>query len=130
MIKLKLREVIAASNALAAMPRVRAKPAYDLARVRDKLKPEVRAYAEQERALIEAHGGAIKDDGKIAWPAPTGGEEPPDVVFKRERDELLDKEIEIDRNPVKLSEILGTDEAKQPEIEPELLSILEKIIVE
>lgn len=128
--KLTLREAIAASKALQVMPKLPAKAAYDLARWRNKLQPEIDAYVEQERALVKDHGGTIKDNGGITWPHTKKGEPSPEAACTKARDELLDHEIDIDRQPVKLDAILGSDPAKQPEIAPELLAMLEKIIVE
>lgn len=130
MIKLTLREALAASAALQRLPKINVKAAYDLARIRDKLKALLKPLGEQERELVEEHGGKVGDDGKITWPAPKDGEPSAEVVYRKAWDELLDKEETVEREPVKLEAILGKDPAKQPEIEPELLSMLEKIIVE
>lgn len=132
MITLTLREVIDISEALATLPRLPAKASFNLARIRDKMRPELLAYIEQERALIKQHGGKIQPDGKtIAWPAPKDGDaEPAHVAFLKDQRELQSHEVQIDRDPVPIGAILGADPARQPDIEPELLSILEKIIVE
>lgn len=123
--KLTLREVAAISQALSAFPKVNAKAAYDLARIRDKLKAAWKPVEEQRRDIIKDSGGEILPDGAVKWKKPED-QDAADKAFN----ELLDHEIEIDREPIKLTAILGTDPAKYPEIQPELLSILEKIIVE
>lgn len=131
MIKLTLKEALAVSEALRALPSTRGASSFHLSRIRIALKPELEAYVEQERALIAEHGGQIQPDGKrITWPAPKEGETPADVAFKKARDEVLDTEIEVDREPVNIKAVLGTDPARQPDIEPEFFVILEKIIVE
>lgn len=131
MIKLTLREVVDVSEALAKLPRLPIKASFNLARIRDKIRPELLAYIEQERALIEQHGGKIQSDGRsITWPAPKDGEPPPHVAYLKDQRELQSHEIQIDREPVSLELILGSDPERQPQIEPEVLSVLEKIIVE
>lgn len=130
--KFTLNEAMQASAALASphFPKVKGKAAYDLARWRDKLKSALKPLHEQQRDMIEEHGGKIGADGTISWPKPKDGEEAPDALYLKAWNELLESEIDIDREPVKLDAFLGPDEAKQPEIQPELLSLLEKIIVE
>jgi hypothetical protein len=130
MIKLTLREAMAASQALQSLPKINAKAAYDLARIRDRLKPILRPLGEQERALIIEHGGEINDAGGIKWPTPKKGKPDAQKTYAKAWADLLDKEETVDREPVKLSDILGPDPAKYPEIAPEILSMLEKIIVE
>lgn len=130
MIKLTLGEAVNASAALSQLPKINAKASYDLARIRNKLQSLLKPLGDQQREMVEEHGGKIGDDGKIAWPAPKPDETRADTAYLKAWNELLEKEEEIDREPVKLSAILGSDPAKQPDIEPELLSILEKIIVE
>lgn len=125
MIKLTLNEALAASTALSQFPKVNAKAAYDLARMRNALQAVLKTLGEQERALIAEHEGQIGDGGVITWPNHKN-----DASYRKAWADLLDHETEIEREPVKLSVILGPDPAKYPEIQPELLSILEKIIVE
>lgn len=125
MIKLTLREAAAISQALSVLPKMHPKPGYDLARIRDKLKSAWKPVEEQRREIIAANGGEVLPDGAVKWTKPEN-QEAADKAFN----EFLDHEIEIDREPVKLAAIIGTDPAKYPEIAPELLSILEKIIVE
>lgn len=130
MIKLTIGEAMNASAALSQLPKMNAKAAYDLARIRDFLKAALKPAIEQQRTLIEEQGGSINAEGGITWPAPKPGETPPDVLYRKAWDELLAHEIDIDREPIKLPAILGADPARYPEIQPEILSMLEKIIVE
>lgn len=140
MIKLTLAEAFDVSRALAALPRINAKTAYDLARIRDKLKAALRPVEEQRIEIVKANGGEVLADGVIRWkplppePAAEDGKQAPlrtgQAAADAEYADYLTKEIEIDREPVKLAALLGPDPAKYPEIAPEILSILEKIIVE
>lgn len=125
MIKLTLREAAEVSKALAALPRINAKAAYDLARIRDKIKAAWKPVEEQRQQIIADNGGEVMDNGVVKWTNPDG-----QVAADKTFGEFLDHEIEIDREPVKLAAVLGSDPAKYPDIEPERLSILEKIIVE
>lgn len=124
MIKLTLQEAINVSQALQQLPRINAKAAYDLARIRDKLKAALRPVDEQRIEIVKAHGGEVCG-GVIKW-TNVDGQSAADAEFT----DYLTKEIDIDREPVKLEAILGADPAKYPEIQPEFLSVLEKIIVE
>ena len=131
MITLTLREVIAASNALPKVGKLPLKPSHNLGVIRNRLKPLLKVIGERERESIEERGGKIDDLGRITWPAPKDGETAPDVAHRKAFDEYLDNTEEtIDREPIKLADCLGTDPTKQYEIEPEILSVLEKIIVE
>ena len=124
MITLALREVVTVSQALAALPSINARAAFDLARIRDALKEEMKRLIEQERELIKEHGGSLNSDGTVGWDD-SGGKE----TYIKAREDFLDKEIEIDEEPVKIEAVLGAVPSKEPEIQPEVLSMLSKIIV-
>jgi hypothetical protein len=124
-IKMTLREAIAVKGALLALPKtINLKAGHALARIRDKLTPELRRASEQELKLIETHGGKV-DGNKITWPDEI---EPAD--YAREWSEYIDEEVEIDRDPVKLDVVLGPNPEKYPAIDIEVLSVLAKVIVE
>lgn len=130
MITLTLMEAVNISAALSKLPKLRLKCAQRLMLIRSYLKPHVATYIELERGLIADLGGKIQPDGQsIAWPTPKLGEEAPDELYRKQRQEALATEIEIPLEPVKFGEILGAD-GREPDIEPEMLFILEKIIVE
>lgn len=130
MITLTLNQALAASTALSMFPKVNAKAAYDLARMRNALQAALKPLGEQERVLISEHGGQIGEGGIITWPQPKASEAPPEPLYRKAWADLLEHETQIEREPVKLSTILGPDPAKYPDIQPELLAVLEKIIVE
>lgn len=129
-IKLTLNQALAASTALSHMPKMHPKAAYDVARMRNALQAVLRPLGEQERALIAEHGGTIGEGGVITWPRAKKGEPAGESQYRKAWAELLEHETEIEREPIKLAVILGPDPARYPEIQPELLVMLEKIIVE
>lgn len=127
MITLTLKEAfqIADVYAKGLVPRMNMKAGYDFKRMRDEIQHALKPVHEQHMEIIAQFGGTVMPDGVVKWANPEGQE-----AADKEWNELLDKEIEIDREPIKLAAILGPDPAKYPEIQPHLLSILEKIIVE
>jgi len=93
MICLTLAEVLVSSQALAVLPKINASASFDLARIRDDLKLEMKRLSEQELALIEEHGGTLSADKKtIAWTTPES-----EAAYIKARSDLLNHEIEIDR---------------------------------
>jgi len=103
------------------------KPSYWLARIANKVESEMKAFETARMSLVKKHANKdekgepilIKDkDGK-----PTNAYDVPDMeTFNKEFDELVEQEIEININPIKL-DTLGDINLK-----PVILAKLEKII--
>jgi hypothetical protein len=125
MIKLTLREAFVIDRAYPHLPRMNVKTAYDFKRMHDEIKRVLKPIQEQRLEIIAAHEGEVRDDGVVKWKKVED-----QTAADKEVNELFDHEVEIDREPIKLAAILGPDPAKYPEIQPEILSVLEKIIVE
>lgn len=131
MIKLTLREAMAATMALAQLKGINAKASFDLGRIQNALRSALKPLNEQQRALITEHGGKIDAMGSITWPAPQKDGPSAEQQYLKAWNELLDEhETDITRDPVQLQAVLGPDPAKYPAVDPELFAILEKIIVE
>jgi len=113
------------------------KPAYWLARIADRIESERKAFLETRMKLIKQHAKKDKKgepmfkkdkDGN-----PTLEYDIPDVeTYNKEFDELVNQEIEININPVKLSdidvEVCEKCGRKKLTIEPVILAKLGKII--
>jgi hypothetical protein len=125
MIKLTLNEALEISKAFPAFPPCAGKAGYALSIVRNKIRSALLPVDEQRRQMIERNGGEIDAAGVIKW-ASLDGQAAADKEFA----DYLTMEIEIDREPVSLAAILDMPKDKQPALQPELLSVLEKIIVE
>lgn len=135
MIKITLQEALTISEALAAFPTCPPKASYDISRFRSLIASALKPVQQQRREIIEANGGELSADGVIKWkPLPPAdgektlrtGQAAADAEFA----DYLTKEIEIDREPIKLAALLDAPPDKRPQIRPELLFVLEKIIVE
>jgi len=123
-IKMTLRQGIAAYQALEAMPRLpNGKISYTLGYIADKLEGHCRQFEKQREKMKREMAEADKD-GRLIIPAAKLEE------LNAALEEMIDVEIEIGREPVKLADVLGTDPAKAPEIEPRLMRALQSIIVE
>ena len=125
MIKLSLRQAVAAYQALEEFPRVPdIKISYELGYIGDKLEQRVRLF-EKERIKVLRENSIVGDDGSRKI-------DPAKAEFVSELiDKMLDDiEITIDRKPIKLEAIIGNDPAKQPQIQPVMLKKLQAIIIE
>lgn len=125
MIKITLREAIEISKALQAFPPCAAKAGYSLSIIRNRVRSALLPVDEQRKQMVERNGGEIDAMGVIKWNTPDGQD-----AADKEFADYLTVEIEIDREPVSLAAILDMPRDKQPALQPELLSMLEKIIVE
>lgn len=125
MITLTIREAMEVARALKAMPPCAPKAGYDLSIIQNRIKSALRPVEEQRRQILEANGGTLSDSGVIKWSNPEGQE-----AADREFADYLTKEIEIDRNPVAFAALIDMPAEKRPAFQPEVLSVLEKIIVE
>ena len=125
MITMSLRQAIAAYQALDEFPRVAdMKISYELGYIAEKLEQRVRVYERERVKLIKASSIVGEDNVRKIDPAKA------DSVAER-LDKMLDEiEITIDRKPIKLEAVVGTDASKQPQVQPALLKKLQGIIIE
>jgi len=123
-IKLTVREAIDALRAIDSLPKLPSgKTAYHLGYIGGKLEPHSRAYDKMRQKLVIDLGELDEKDGRRVKGLKL-------EEFGQLTNEALDVEIEINREPLKLVDVLGTDEAKAPSIEPWIMRALQKIIVE
>ena len=125
MIKMSLRQAIAAYQALDEFPRVPdLKISYELGYITDKLEQRVRLYEKERIKLLKANSVVGEDGVRKVDPAKADG-------VTEELEKMLDEiEITIERKPIKLDAIIGSDPTKQPQVQPALLKKLQGIIIE
>jgi len=121
MIKMTLRDAIAAFQAIEMLPSIPdGKISYSIGYIGDKLEQHVRRFnKEREKIGRELAGGKeVVPDEKMK-------------EFTERLDSMLDVEIEIDRDPVKLDAVLGDRPEKRPEMKPAVLrALVGRIIIE
>lgn len=123
-IKLTVREAIAAYKALEAMPPIQnGKIAYTLGYIGDKLEPHVRTFDKLSRKLARELG-TIDQEGNRELKAQANDE------FQDQLEAAAEVEIEINREPVTLEEVLGQKEDRRPALAPGWMRALQKIILE
>lgn len=129
-ITLTIEEAVNASVALTRLPKIQNFDVkWDLARIRDMIQDELSPLRQQERELIEEHGGTLSEDGRtITWPEDHDDEKR--AAYTKARAALFAKEITIERKPLTRSKVRGSDPAREPDFDVELLSQLRKIIVD
>jgi single-stranded DNA-specific DHH superfamily exonuclease len=117
--KATINELLAMAPAIARLPRLPVKASYRLARIGDKLKPELKTFREQRMEIYKELGEA---DEKGNYTVPS---EKLDELNSRV-EQLLNVEVEIPLDPVKLSDI----ESAAVQIEPEVLMALGPALAE
>lgn len=70
-----------------------------ICKLREKLEPYYRAELERERELVKESGGTIATNGTVAFP-----EESRAQKFKEELGKLINEEVCVEANPIRLSE--------------------------
>jgi len=124
MIKMTVREAIGAYQAIEKLPRLpNGKIAYRLGFIGDKLEQHFRQFEKQRVKLVKEFSETDGDGRRTFTPANR-------ELLDAKVEELGDVEIEINRDAVKLDEVLGPTEDKWPQIEPGLLRALQSIIIE
>lgn len=123
-IKMTLRQAIAAYQALDALPKIpNGKISYTLGYIGDKLEQHVRQFDKQRQKLTREMSEQDKEGKRVI---PAGKVE----AFSDALEDMLDVEIEISRDPVKLTDVLGGNPEVAPQIEPNVLRRLQLVIVE
>lgn len=80
--------------------------AYEFSRVYKVIKAELVTISEHAKSLAEKLGGSVDSQGRIVWPKanPDAG-----IAYDKEFSELLEPELELNIQPMKLYQIENLD---------------------
>ena len=112
--KLKLSQIVDNEVSLSKLGEVKfpaTKVSFKIARIVDKLAPDLKNYHKQRQELLEKYGKKEEKEGKIFYSFEADKAE----TFTKEIEDLLSLEIDVDFEPINITEI------GDMEIEPKLL---------
>lgn len=111
--KLKLSQIVENEVSLSKLGEVKfpTKVSFKIARLVDKIAPDLKNYYKQKQELLEKYGKQEEKEGKVFYSFETDKAE----TFTKEIEDLLSLEIDVDFEPINITEIGDI------EIEPKLL---------
>ena len=99
MIKVKIRNILDANDALTRLSQntLPIKTSYDIAKVLNRVREEVRIYDTERIKMLEKHGTLNEEKTEYVFETPEKMQ-----AFQKEHNELMDVDVEIDVKPIVL----------------------------